>query len=235
MECSVCKVRSQIGFCKSCERLLCEVCGIPCDHCRKLICRNHRETTPGGRNLCPQCMADRNARRARKLAERQQDERKQAEQKESFSFEALMADVEDAPTYATSGQSGGEQAAPKGLLDATDLLEDLLPPERKRPEVEDNLNTRVLAVSGAQPTPYWNISLRASLLAFVMVLAMRFFSGSLSDWMLGLVGVVALAGLAIGAAGALQKQASATERKLCAFGISLALLTLILGGFWRTS
>lgn len=236
MECSVCQVRSQVGFCKNCERLLCEVCGIPCDRCKKLVCRTHRDTTPGGRNLCPECMEQRNARRAQKLAEHKaaSEREKEKETSESFSFEALMADLGDAPTPASPGAAKKPNTA---FADATDLLYDLVPPERPRRDEDDNLSTRVLAVSGAQPTPYWNISCRASLLALVMVLAMYFFSstGGLSTWMVGLVVAVGIAGSGLGVLGALDRAASPSNRKLCAAGIVVGLLAVLLGAYWRQS
>ncbi len=68
MECHVCQVRSSVGFCVECQGLLCETCGIPCDHCRALMCPLHVHETRGGRNLCINCYEERQARKAQQRA-----------------------------------------------------------------------------------------------------------------------------------------------------------------------
>jgi len=60
MDCSVCNIRSAIGYCVECRSLICEACAIMCDSCGKLICHNHVHETPHRRRLCHKCIAKRN-------------------------------------------------------------------------------------------------------------------------------------------------------------------------------
>jgi len=60
MECAFCQVRSAIGYCVECRSLVCEQCGVKCDGCGKLMCREHVHETPHGRRLCIKCYVDRN-------------------------------------------------------------------------------------------------------------------------------------------------------------------------------
>lgn len=41
MICERCEIRSSIGFCVACKRMLCDVCAVHCDQCGKLTCENH--------------------------------------------------------------------------------------------------------------------------------------------------------------------------------------------------
>jgi len=59
MNCDFCGVRSSIGFCGECKRLLCEDCAEKCESCGSLICREHARDT-AYRRLCPACMRERN-------------------------------------------------------------------------------------------------------------------------------------------------------------------------------
>jgi hypothetical protein len=83
MDCDFCQIRSNVGFCVECHKLLCEECGKTCAECRKTVCPDHAETTRRGRVLCPACMEER--RRKREEGER----RKEGEAAESNSFENL--------------------------------------------------------------------------------------------------------------------------------------------------
>ena len=103
VECSVCRVRSSVGECKECARPLCETCGISCQRCHKLVCREHRSLTPGGRNLCPACMEHREWKIQRKAEESAARERQ-----ESTGFHALLADLGETPGGGRPGRSGGK-------------------------------------------------------------------------------------------------------------------------------
>ena len=83
MDCDVCDIRSSVGFCHDCKKLVCEVCGIECAACSKLLCEEHIEETRHGRKLCAECMAERRARRHRKKGG------KDAEEGGAHSFAAL--------------------------------------------------------------------------------------------------------------------------------------------------
>ncbi len=63
MDCSVCNVRSSMGYCDECNTLLCEDCAIKCVKCSKLMCPDHQRITKGGRILCHTCMGERDAQR----------------------------------------------------------------------------------------------------------------------------------------------------------------------------
>ena len=47
MICEVCNIRSSIGFCSSCKRMLCDGCAEVCDECGKLACKKHAYDGPG--------------------------------------------------------------------------------------------------------------------------------------------------------------------------------------------
>ncbi len=60
MNCEFCGVRSSVGFCAECKKLLCEDCADTCSNCSGLTCHEHvRETAY--RRLCAACMLERNA------------------------------------------------------------------------------------------------------------------------------------------------------------------------------
>lgn len=73
MDCAVCEVRSSVGYCCDCSKLLCEECGTKCERCQKLICPDHVHVTSHGRQLCAECMRERDARRARRKAAQDED------------------------------------------------------------------------------------------------------------------------------------------------------------------
>ncbi|NIA13483.1 MAG: hypothetical protein GWP08_05335 [Nitrospiraceae bacterium] len=83
MDCDVCDIRSSVGFCHECKKLLCEVCGAECAVCGKLLCDEHVEETRHGRQLCAECMAERRARRHRERR------RAEGEREGGHSFAAL--------------------------------------------------------------------------------------------------------------------------------------------------
>lgn len=64
MECSICVVRSSVGYCSECQALLCEECGIKCDECGKMVCPEHKHETRSGRTICLACDRERKKRRA---------------------------------------------------------------------------------------------------------------------------------------------------------------------------
>jgi len=94
MDCGVCQLRSSVGFCAECKVLLCEVCGIPCGHCGKLLCPDHAQETRGGRRLCAECMEQRREQREQRRHGRKHIEAPR-EVPEGTSFAALQGDLED--------------------------------------------------------------------------------------------------------------------------------------------
>lgn len=69
MDCGVCEIRSSVGYCVTCRKLLCEECGLACVKCGKLMCDEHVEKTRHGRIMCPGCMEARRAERAKAKGE----------------------------------------------------------------------------------------------------------------------------------------------------------------------
>jgi hypothetical protein len=63
MDCSVCEIRSSIGYCEDCNTLLCDECHTKCDVCAAMLCPDHVNMTRGGRSLCLSCYEERNARK----------------------------------------------------------------------------------------------------------------------------------------------------------------------------
>ena len=55
MDCDLCQIRSSIGYCAECKRLLCEMCSVPCTECGKNICVTHVHETRSGKRLCSAC------------------------------------------------------------------------------------------------------------------------------------------------------------------------------------
>ena len=86
MECAVCEVRSSMGYCCDCSKLLCEQCGVSCDRCNRMICPDHTHVTPHGRRLCTTCMKERDAKRKQR-----RQTPVEAEAEESTSFQQLSA------------------------------------------------------------------------------------------------------------------------------------------------
>ena len=68
MECSVCELRSGVSSCVRCHVLLCEECGIACDHCSSSVCPEHSYTTRKGRTLCVSCAEERKQRKKQQRA-----------------------------------------------------------------------------------------------------------------------------------------------------------------------
>ena len=66
MDCGVCEIRSSVGFCIECKKLLCEVCGVECAYCGKMLCPEHVQTTHSGKKLCGPCMVKRRAYQERR-------------------------------------------------------------------------------------------------------------------------------------------------------------------------
>ncbi len=66
MECSVCDIRSSIGYCIECQQLLCETCSETCDACGKLMCPEHVNESRSGKVYCKTCNDRRKAERAAK-------------------------------------------------------------------------------------------------------------------------------------------------------------------------
>lgn len=64
MECTICNIRSAVGTCNDCRTMVCEECGVQCDHCGKWACPQHVYMTSSGKTLCLPCQEERRARRA---------------------------------------------------------------------------------------------------------------------------------------------------------------------------
>ncbi len=63
MDCQVCEVRSSVGYCVECQKILCETCGVTCENCGKLSCPDHIHETSSGRVLCKSCYDERREKR----------------------------------------------------------------------------------------------------------------------------------------------------------------------------
>ncbi len=63
MDCEVCGVRSSVGYCSECKKVLCETCGVVCENCNKIACSDHIHETSGGRVLCTACYEERREKR----------------------------------------------------------------------------------------------------------------------------------------------------------------------------
>jgi len=62
MDCDLCQIRSSVGYCAECKRLLCEVCGVACTECGKTVCVTHVHETRSGKRLCAECTKARKRR-----------------------------------------------------------------------------------------------------------------------------------------------------------------------------
>jgi len=68
MICESCQIRSSIGFCASCKRMVCDGCAEVCDSCGKLSCKEHAYDG-GGMVYCRACGEEAGARpRSREAA-----------------------------------------------------------------------------------------------------------------------------------------------------------------------
>lgn len=222
MECSVCKIRSAIDFCKECERALCEVCGIACDRCGKLVCRPHRDRTPGGRNLCPPCMAHRNEKQAKADAEKAA---KGGKQVKSHSFDALMADLDDAPMTHEGPEAPPPGPPPEGFPEDWVPPPDEPVPRKPAPRTqEDELNERLLARSSAQPKPYWWRSLKPGIVSLLLLLFTATFFQPFSSYAVIFFGAVAVL---FALAALLNKKVDIKDRKLSVLGFLVGVICII--------
>jgi len=111
MECAICQVRSSVGYCAECQILLCDECGISCSKCGKLVCSQHVQETRSHKRLCSDCMEERKARAAEKMAAAEADDETslaalQAE--EDVSDEALVGSIrQPPPPWKLSAVTGG--------------------------------------------------------------------------------------------------------------------------------
>lgn len=64
MECQECDFRSSVGFCHTCQKMLCEVCGAECTECGHFVCPEHGRETRSGKLLCPECQQARKKARS---------------------------------------------------------------------------------------------------------------------------------------------------------------------------
>ncbi len=97
MNCDFCGVRSSVGYCGECKKLLCEDCADRCENCGGLICHEHvRETAY--RRLCPACMRERNQQFATIIDDMQRyayEMASQSEGKAGTFFEQLIDVLEE--------------------------------------------------------------------------------------------------------------------------------------------
>ena len=68
MDCQVCEVRSSVGYCVECQKMLCETCGVACENCHKISCPEHIHETGSGRVLCEACYSERREKRRKAKA-----------------------------------------------------------------------------------------------------------------------------------------------------------------------
>ncbi len=202
MECSVCHVRSSVGFCPECKSLLCEVCGALCTRCGQLACKGHLQRTDAGL-LCRACII----KQLRPAAAAPPPEPGGGEAPistpEVLSFAALMADVDEdqRPTAAYVPAASAET-----------------PAERK-----EALNRRVLTASARKDTPVWLSSLVggvASWLVFWPAARTELFL-EVRNYLLLIVLAVSLGTVVWAAAGVMRREASGKERGLCLLGLVL--------------
>lgn len=90
MDCDLCQIRSSVGYCAECKRLLCEVCGVACTECGKTVCVTHVHETRSGKRLCADCA------KARKHRHKHHHE---------------PEELEDTRFGALEGQPGGDEEA----------------------------------------------------------------------------------------------------------------------------
>jgi len=148
--CSICETRAAISECADCKVTLCEECRVKCQICGKVVCREHSDTTTGGRSLCDHCMT----RRALAKVERRKQKKLEREKKEGISFEALSSEEDSSrPASATFEESPddgqGEAEAPAhagsgGYVSENQTVR--LPIDENRP---------ILTGGGPKSTPRW--------------------------------------------------------------------------------
>lgn len=126
MECAVCHVRSSVGFCPECKKLLCEVCGGMCPACGQIACREHLHQTASGA-LCHTCIT--RQLQSHKSTSSPKAPGTPAPHREVFTFQALNAGRE-------------EDAKPTQVVPR--------PPMPGVERVDDGRNFRVLTASLSQ-------------------------------------------------------------------------------------
>jgi len=223
MECSVCHVRSMVNYCKECERMLCEVCGVPCSRCKKFLCRAHRSTTPGGRNLCPECMADREAKRAR-----QAKENAEAKAGGGSSFQDLMEEFDDELIPGQKAPVAEDEEPPADYRPdwAGEAPPEPAPKDDRPKTIEDQLNARVLTGSTPPPRPMWIGAIIAAGMAWLLIFLVAqtsAFRAILQPWMSYTAMLVALGAIVWAIAGYRDRETLLFRRRLCGIGFLLGV------------
>ena len=115
MQCEVCGVRSSVGYCEECKKLLCEEHAVKCEKCAKTICPDHVHLTSSGRQLCGSCHEARKAAKSERRKEHSHEGEAAAatggtglqdlrdEEEEGVEQEALVGSVQEfAPPWRLS-------------------------------------------------------------------------------------------------------------------------------------
>ena len=185
MECSICNSRSSIGYCPDCQKLLCEECGVGCAQCGILLCEDHRIRVGEGIYYCKRCVkkskdaishgtpVPKHHRTTPVAIEPVESNNHPTQEKnvappKGFSFEDLMADMEDDGfEYQVK-----EKASPEPEADTAGTARDAAAAKpRREPLVSDDPKEFVILASSApQKTKLWVKTYVISFCALLVIL-----------------------------------------------------------------
>lgn len=238
MLCAVCALNPAVAQCTECKQPICGTCGIKCTRCHTFLCKAHTTRTPSGRDLCPQCMALRNAHMAAQAVLQQQQRPTvalnrsaetvaktpaPAEPIEAFSFQSLQADLPPMPE---------PKFAPADLPRAEPDMEALL----KKVADVDAINARMLGGSASRRTPIWVSSIFISGIALVFSMGVASSPQSviiLQPYLSYFIILLSLASICWAASGMTRTEDSRSERNRCTIGILLSLAALSIAVLYR--
>lgn len=254
MECSICNTRSSVGFCGTCQVLLCEVCGSACQGCGKGMCPQHRAQTPSGRTLCPTCMAARNAQRMARgqdagapIARHTPPAAPPPSARPpvaATSFADLLAGDDDlaavlrpeeqpaAPVAAAPPRARTPIPAQSARMKYTDDSPEMDELERRAADLlaksleEEKYNDRVLTGSARRGTPVWVSGLFIGGLACILLLLVTGAPEGIKVPMRYVVILVGLGGVALSGQGFYRKKDPPKDRYLCLIGVVLSIFAV---------
>ncbi len=244
MPCIVCKSPESPYNCTDCADAVCRDHAVACSACRKALCPQHIQQTPGGRILCATCMAARNERhrQRRQEAAAAAPPAPEAPKAESFSFQDLISDLQPVPSAPGGGTGFQDLAAdmqfapPRDLHDPRDDrnagqhgLDDVPDPEveRKLRQMlgEDETAVRVLTGASPKSRPMWISGTFLGVLTWGVCyfIALNSAYNSVEPYISYIVAVLALGTGAWGVSGLRNENDTESERKLSWIPLVLAI------------
>jgi hypothetical protein len=243
MECESCSLRSSVGYCAECRKLLCEVCGVPCKTCGKIVCREHTKTTSSGKELCADCYAERQERKKRHAkGESSKDTprpsgRSATPPPHSRTPAPGTGTPPPGPPASTSFDALGGAELVAGTAAVAERETRASASSTSEEDTGPVISDEALGASGYKPAAWWKKSLKASLVSLVALIIIFQLSGYwwayLPDAGFGAVIVILIPLVpafysVLWSVMGLFKEVYIFERGMCLLGLLVDLVSLVL-------